>query len=98
MHKKWEFKSNNILTKIYKTEEQLRQKDTGDELKFIDFHQLQIQNKKHVKDIDEKNKKLKEMKQKASETLANLNAIKRELSELTGDNDKKTKRDNNFSR
>jgi hypothetical protein len=28
----------------------------GDDLKFIDFHQLQIENKKFVKDIDEKNK------------------------------------------
>ena len=27
----------------------------GDDLKFIDFHQLQIENKKHVKEIDENN-------------------------------------------
>lgn len=30
----------------------------GDDLKFIDFYQLQIENKKYVKEIDEKNKKL----------------------------------------
>lgn len=30
----------------------------GDDLKFIDFHQLQIENKVYVKEIDEKNKKL----------------------------------------
>lgn len=34
----------------------------GDDLKFIDFHQLQIENKKYVKQIDEKNKKLLALK------------------------------------
>lgn len=34
----------------------------GDDLKFIDFHQLQIENKKYVKEIDEKNKKLLALK------------------------------------
>ena len=34
----------------------------GDDLKFIDFHQLQIENKKYVKLIDEKNKKLLSLK------------------------------------
>ena len=34
----------------------------GDDLKFIDFHQLQIENKKYVKEIVEKNKKLLALK------------------------------------
>ena len=34
----------------------------GDDLKFIDFHQLQIENKKHVKDIEERNNKLMSLK------------------------------------
>ena len=34
----------------------------GDDLKFIDFYQLQIENKKYVKEIDEKNKKLLALK------------------------------------
>ena len=34
----------------------------GDDLKFIDFHQLQIENKVYVKEIDEKNKKLLSLK------------------------------------
>ena len=34
----------------------------GDELKFIDFHQLQIENKKYVKQIEEKNQKLLDSK------------------------------------
>lgn len=47
----------------------------GDDLKFIDFHQLQIENKKHVKDIDERNKKLVALKQtkgKTDQTLSSL--------------------------
>lgn len=34
----------------------------GDDLKFIDFHQLQIENKKYVKDIDQKNADLLDLK------------------------------------
>jgi hypothetical protein len=34
----------------------------GDDLKFIDFHQLQIENKKYFKEIDEKNTKLLSLK------------------------------------
>ena len=41
----------------------------GDDLKFIDFHQLQIENKKHVKDIDERNKKLLALKLNAGKTV-----------------------------
>ena len=33
-----------------------------DDLKFIDFHQLQIENKKYVKEIDLKNKNLLDLK------------------------------------
>jgi hypothetical protein len=46
-----------------KTENQIKKKEEmGDDLKFIDFHQLQIENKKYVKEIDEKNSKLMELK------------------------------------
>jgi len=34
----------------------------GDDLKFIDFHKLQIENKKYVKEIEEKNTKLLNLK------------------------------------
>lgn len=34
----------------------------GDDLKFIDFHQLQIENKKYVKEIDQKNADLLDLK------------------------------------
>lgn len=51
----------------------------GDDLKFIDFHQLQIENKKHVKDIDERNKKLVQLKHTKGKTESTLNKLKSDL-------------------
>ena len=51
----------------------------GDDLKFIDFHQLQIENKKHVKDIDDRNKKLLTLKLNSGKTVQTLNALKKKL-------------------
>lgn len=42
----------------------------GDELKFIDFHQLQIENKKYVKEIEEKNQRLLKFKVRSGEIAA----------------------------
>ena len=53
----------------------------GDDLKFIDFHQLQIENKKHVKDIDERNKKLLSMKLNSGKTVQTLNSLKKKLAD-----------------
>jgi len=53
----------------------------GDDLKFIDFHQLQIENKKFVKDIDEKNKQLVQLKLQSGTTNQALNKLKKELHE-----------------
>ena len=53
----------------------------GDDLKFIDFHQLQIENKKHVKDIDERNKKLLQLKLNSGKTVQTLNSLKKKLQE-----------------
>lgn len=53
-----------------KAENQIKHKEEmGDDLKFIDFHQLQIENKKHVKDIDERNKKLLALKLNSGKTV-----------------------------
>lgn len=41
-----QMKNNALMSAIKKSDSQIKQKETGDELKFIDFHQLQIQNKK----------------------------------------------------
>lgn len=44
----------------------------GDELKFIDFHQLQIENKKYVKQIEQKNQKLLDAKISSGKISAQL--------------------------
>jgi len=51
----------------------------GEDLKFIDFHQLQIENKKHVKDIDDRNNKLLLLKVSAANTVQSLNDLKIKL-------------------
>ena len=56
-------KRATLESKLLKIEGALKKKEiTGDELKFIDFHQLQIENKKCVKDLEDKNSKLLDMK------------------------------------
>ena len=52
----------------------------GDDLKFIDFHQMQIANKKHVKEIEERNRKLIKLKLSAGSTTQMLTKLKRNLS------------------
>jgi hypothetical protein len=50
---KLQAKNVSYKASIVKKEQQIKHKmEMGEELKFIDFHQLQIENKKHVKDID----------------------------------------------
>lgn len=51
----------------------------GEDLKFIDFHQLQIENKKFVKDIDDRNKTLLDLKLESTTTVQTLNKIKKQL-------------------
>ena len=55
----------------------------GEDLKFIDFHQLQIENKKHVKDIDDRNKKLLQLKLDSGKIVQGLNELKKKLTEAT---------------
>mmetsp|Transcript_41271 Transcript_41271/g.36616 ORF Transcript_41271/g.36616 Transcript_41271/m.36616 type:complete len:81 (+) Transcript_41271:611-853(+) len=51
----------------------------GDDLKFIDFHQLQIENKKYVKEIDEKNEKLLDLKIATGRIVTKLTNEKKRL-------------------
>jgi len=51
----------------------------GEELKFIDFHQLQIENKKQIQQIDERNAKLKSLKDSSSDIKKVLDELKRNL-------------------
>jgi hypothetical protein len=57
----------------------------GDDLKFIDFHQLQIENKKFVKDIDDRNKTLLKLKLESGTTVQTLNRIKKQLTDALND-------------
>ncbi|KAL4510546.1 hypothetical protein ABPG72_004700 [Tetrahymena utriculariae] len=60
---KYSSKRTNLERQILKTNNQIQKKEEmGDDLKFIDFYQLQIENKKYVKEIDDKNKKLLALK------------------------------------
>lgn len=75
-------KNVSLKTQILKADTQIRHKEEmGDDLKFIDFHQLQIENKKHVKDIDDRNSKLLTLKINAGNTVQTLNSLKKKLND-----------------
>ena len=58
-----------------------KKEQANDDLQFIDFHQLQIENKKLVRDIDEKNKQLLSLKVNAGTNTQNLTHTKDELNQ-----------------
>ena len=79
---KLQLKNVSLKTQILKADTQIRHKEEmGDDLKFIDFHQLQIENKKHVKDIDDRNSKLLTLKINAGNTVQTLNSLKKKLND-----------------
>ena len=74
--------SKNVTLKvaILKAEGQIKHKEEmGDDLKFIDFHQMQIANKKHVKDIEERNRKVLKLKLSSGTTTQALNKLRKNL-------------------
>jgi len=79
---KLQSKNVSLRVQISKAETQIKHKEEmGDDLKFIDFHSLQIENKQNVKNIDEKNKKLLKEKASAAETTSELQTRRNELKE-----------------
>lgn len=79
---KLQSKNVSYKVQILKAESQIKHKDEmGEDLKFIDFHQLQIENKKHVKDIDDRNKKLLKLKLDSGKIVQKLNHLKKNLGE-----------------
>lgn len=77
---KLQLKNISLKNQIMKAESQIKHKEEmGDDLKFIDFHQLQIENKKHVKDIDERNQRLLALKLTTGKTVQKLNSLKQKL-------------------
>mmetsp|Transcript_85582 Transcript_85582/g.184721 ORF Transcript_85582/g.184721 Transcript_85582/m.184721 type:complete len:139 (+) Transcript_85582:364-780(+) len=73
---KLESKNKMLAEQLAKQEDQLKQKRTSEELKQIDLNQLLIQNKKLVKEINNKNMLVKEYKKKATKTLIALNNVR----------------------
>ena len=85
---KLQLKNVSFKTQILKADTQIRHKEEmGDDLKFIDFHQLQIENKKHVKDIDDRNNKLLTLKINSGNTVQTLNSLKKKLTDAIREHD-----------
>ena len=74
--------SNKKLERSIGKEKQKIQKkeQANDDLQFIDFHQLQIENKKLVRDIDDRNKQLLSLKVTSGKSTQRLTQIKDTLS------------------
>lgn len=74
---KLKLKNIQLKIQIQKIEIQLSQKeDVGDTLHYIDFHQLQIENKQSIVKIGEKNDELIQLKQSTAKTIQILNDTK----------------------
>lgn len=83
---KLSLKNVSLKNQIVKAEAQIRHKDdAGDDLKFIDFHQLQIENKKSIKDIELRNNQLLMLKTNAGKVVQTLQSLKTRLNEANSD-------------
>lgn len=83
MIEKLRLKNATLKTHIKKVEVQLKHKEEmGDVLHYIDFHQLQIENKQYVAKIDERNQEVTHLKMTTSKTVQRLNDLKKRLSAL----------------
>eukprot|EP00928_Gymnodinium_smaydae_P063647 TRINITY_DN47167_c0_g1_i1.p2 TRINITY_DN47167_c0_g1~~TRINITY_DN47167_c0_g1_i1.p2 ORF type:complete len:380 (-),score=129.97 TRINITY_DN47167_c0_g1_i1:140-1210(-) len=71
---------------IKKAEMQLKSKtESSDDLQFIDFHQLQIENQQYIVRIEEANQELLDLKRRSGRTVKILNGMKKRLSGLTAE-------------
>ena len=77
---KLRLKNSTLKSQINKIEAVLAQKEeVGDVLHYIDYHQLQIENKQYVAKIEERNEKILSIKLSTSKTIQALNEYKRRL-------------------
>lgn len=77
---KLRLKNSVLKSQINKIENQLTQKEeSGDVLHYIDFHQLQIENKNYLMKIDERNSELTLLKISTGKTVQTLNDYKKRL-------------------
>ncbi|KAF0700365.1 Aste57867_9115 [Aphanomyces stellatus] len=80
---KLRLKNATLKSQAQKIDAQLRQKEEmGDALHYIDFHQLQIENKQYVAKIEERNDELLKLKQTTGNTVQLLNNLKQKLNDL----------------
>jgi len=80
MIEKYKAKKATLESQIIKAENAIKKKEEmGDDLKFIDFHQLQIENKKYVKEIEEKNTKLLNLKTSTGQIVTKLTNERKRL-------------------
>ncbi|CAM9181514.1 unnamed protein product [Choristocarpus tenellus] len=85
---KLRLKNATLKSQIQKVESQLRQKDDmGDALHYIDFHQLQIENKQYVSRIEERNDELLKLKMTTGRTVQALNTLKNNLNHLQAESE-----------
>lgn len=77
---KLRLKNSTLKSQINKIESVLAQKEeVGDVLHYIDYHQLQIENKQYTTKIEEKNEELLSVKLSTTKTIQALNEYKRKL-------------------
>ena len=85
---KLRLKNATLKNKINKVESNLKQKEEmGDVLHYIDFHQLQIENKQYVAKIEERNADLLKLKMTTGNTVQILNNLKKKLSNLIAESE-----------
>lgn len=88
MIEKLRLKNATLKNQMKKVEVQLRHKEEmGDVLHYIDFHQLQIENKQYMAKIDERNQELLKLKMTTGSTVQVLNSLKKKLSALMTETD-----------
>lgn len=77
---KLRLKNATVKSQLQRVETQLQQKEEmGDVLHYIDFHQLQIENKQYQSRIEERNDDLMRLKMSTGKTISTLNFVKHEL-------------------
>ena len=79
MKKKYIDQIGSLNKQIVVATKKIEKKDSNNELQFIDFHQLQIENKKYVKEVDEKNKMLLKLKMTIGKITQDKNNYKNKL-------------------
>lgn len=80
---KLRLKNATMKTQLHKVDAQLRQKDEmGDVLHYIDFHQLQIENKQFISNIEDRNGELLRLKSTSGHSVQHLTLSRTSLIDM----------------